>query len=245
MSLRARLWPVAASLGLVAGAGFSARQLPRSQAVSVATQGRPRQNDDRLVLHVPHAGGSVVLDGDTDDPSWTALPGPARTGPFVSPSGAPFRPYADARLLWGDGQLYIALYAADEDIRSRTDQPDGPTWLDDSFRLVFSRDGVQYVVEVSSNGAVTDAVRKSDGRLDYTWSSGAHVSHDQDGTPNDPTDTDEEWVIEMAVPFESLGVRCEHGSRIGFSARRCDMRGRLRSCGSWGEGPFEGEIILE
>ncbi|HXN32711.1 MAG TPA: hypothetical protein VN894_12650, partial [Polyangiaceae bacterium] len=140
-SLTAVLWIVAA------GAGVAARRvLGRRGGVVVASPREGRGDADRPVLHVPHLRGDLFLDGDTDDPGWTAAPGPARTGAFLRPNGAPSRPYSDARLVWGDGHLYVALYAADDDIRSLTDQADGPVWLDDSFRLVFTRDDVEYAV---------------------------------------------------------------------------------------------------
>ena len=231
---------------LLAGAGLAVRYFRGLRGGAVVVPQKRGSTGDRVLLRVPHLRGSIFLDGDTDDPGWTAPPGPARTGPFVQPNGAPSRPYSDARLVWGDGHLYIALYAADADIRSRTDQSDGPVWLGDSFRLVFSRDEVEYAIEVSPKGVVTDAIRKPGGEFDYAWNSGAHVSHDQDGTPNDSTDTDEEWVIEMAVPLESLGMPGERGDRVGFGVRRCDTRQNAsRICASWGESPFAGEIVLE
>jgi hypothetical protein len=206
-----------------------------------------------VTLVVPHLPGSITLDGDTDDPGWTQPPGPARTGPFRLPSGAEARPYSDVRLLWGDAHLYLALYAADEDIRTRTDEPDGPLWLDDSFRLTFRRDDVEYAIEVSPKGIVTDAVRRSGGAgrgraFDYSWNSGAHVSPEIDGTINRSDDMDEEWVIEMAIPFESLGLHGERGETIGFSVRRCDTpKGSPRVCAGWGEreGDAMARLVLE
>jgi hypothetical protein len=212
------------------------------------------------VLAVPHLAGAVALDGDTDDPGWTQPPGPARTGAFRLASGAEARPYSDARLLWGDGHLYLALYAADEDIRTRTDEADGPLWLDDSFRLTFWREGIEYAIEVSPKGVVTDAVKVTGRGYDYSWSSGVHVSPELDGTLNKPDDMDEEWVIEMAIPFEALGLRGERGESLGFSVRRCDTpkapqglrtlarepsQTQTRVCASWGEGEPRGRLVLE
>jgi hypothetical protein len=201
------------------------------------------------VLRVPHLPGSITLDGDTDDPGWIQPPGPARTGAFVLASGAVARPYSDTRALWGDGHLYLSLYAADEDIETRTDQADGPLWLDDSFRLSFVRGDVEYAIEVSPKGVVTDAIRRSGGAFDYSWSSGVHLSPELDGTINNSNDRDEEWVIEMAIPFESLGLKGEAGESIGFSVKRCDTpKGLPRVCGGWGEATAEvpeGQIVLE
>jgi hypothetical protein len=244
---------MAVAVAAAAGVGFGVRQLfahrgaPRAAPASASARGASAKSTGQEdVLRVPHLPGSITLDGDTDDPGWTQTPGPARTGPFVLASGVEARPYSDARLLWGDGHLYLALYAADEDVRTRTEQPDGPLWLDDSFRLVFSRDDVEYSIEVSPKAVVTDAVRRSGGAFDYSWSSGVHVSPELDGTMNKSDDMDEEWVIEMAIPFESLGLKGERGESIGLSIRRCDTpKGSARVCGSWGEGDARGRIVLD
>jgi hypothetical protein len=194
---------------------------------------------------VPHAPGSITLDGDTDDPGWLTAPGPARTGPFLFANGAPARPYSEARLVWGDGYLYMCLYAADEDIESRTDTNDGPLWLDDSFRVELSQPGMTYAIEVSPKAVVTDSIRRDGDKWDYAWNSGVHASHELDGTLNAPGDMDEEWVIEMAVPFESLGMKGEPGERIGFSAKRCDTpKHAARVCATWGSGTTRGDLVL-
>ncbi len=235
---------VAAAGGLMARRFFAARA-PAPPAPTTA-RALSALASDEVVLHVPHMPGSIVLDGDTDDPGWTTPPGPARTGQFLLANGATARPYSETRLVWGDGYLYLCLYAADENIETRTDQADGPLWLDDSFHVTFARGDTEYVIEVSPKAVVTDSLRKGGGALDYSWSSGVHASKELDGTINQPNDEDEEWVIEMAVPFESLGMKGERGESIGFSVRRCDTpKHASRVCASFGEGPTRGKLVLD
>jgi hypothetical protein len=199
------------------------------------------------VLRVPHAPGPITLDGDTDDPGWLRPPGPARTGAFLFENGKPARPYSEARLVWGGDYLYLALYASDEDIESHTDQADGPIGLEDSFRVVFSQPGIEYAIEVSPKAIVSDSIRRGDGEWDLTWSSGAHASREIDGSINDPRNMDEEWAIELAVPFESLGMKGEPGENIGMSLHRCDTpKHSPRVCAGWGDGGRgRGRIVLE
>ena len=60
-----------------------------------------------------------------------------------------------------------------------------------------------------------------------------------------PEESDEEWVIEMAIPFESLGLEGRPGERLGLSMHRCDTtKTGERVCGAWGEGERKGVIIL-
>jgi hypothetical protein len=247
---------VAASGLLLIAAGATARHLfaahakPPAPVVPVAPRGGVLPGEPDFVLHVPHTPGAILLDGDTDDPGWVRPPGPARTRAFLAPNGTPARPFSEIRTVWGDGYLYLSLYAADEDIESRTTEADGPLWLDDAFRVVFTRQDTQYAIEVSPRAIITDSVRQKGpggwGAWDYTWSAGVHASKEMDGTLNAPNNMDEEWVIEMAVPFESLGLQGDPGESIGFSASRCDTpRNAPRTCASWGDGAVAGRIVLE
>ena len=63
-----------------------------------------------------------------------------------------------------------------------------------------------------------------------------------------PDDDDEEWAVELAIPFDALGVSGRPGDRIGFAIHRCDTPhhgGRV--CASWGEGATgtKGVLILD
>lgn len=200
------------------------------------------------VLRVPHAPGPITLDGDTDDPGWLGRPGPARTGDYVFDSGEPARPYSDTRLVWGDGYLYLALYAADENIESHAEKPDDPLLQEDAFRVVFSQPGVEYAIDVSPRPVISDSIRRDGGSWDLSWRSGVHASKEIDGTLNNPDNRDEEWAIELAVPFESIGMKGESGESIGLSLSRCDTpRDVPRVCASWGQasGHGPGMIVLE
>jgi hypothetical protein len=201
------------------------------------------------VLRVPHVSGAIVLDGDTDDPGWLRAPGPARTRGFLLPSGKAAIPYSEARLVWGDGYLYLALYASDEDIEVHGDQPDQPVALDDAFRLTFARPGVEYEIDVSPTAVITDSVRRRGGEWDLSWNSGAHASKEIDGSLNEPKNRDEEWAIELAIPLESLDMAGERGEMIRMSLSRCDsLRGAPPICAGWGDGSAgygRGTIVLE
>jgi hypothetical protein len=201
---------------------------------------------DSLVLHVPHAEGNIVLDGDMDDPGW--IRASARTHAFVGADGVTAaRPYSEARFVWADGFLYVGLYAADEDLRAKSSEHDVPVEGDDVFHVVFSDGKLDRVMDLNPLGTLTDGTRPSgtNDLLDRSWESGAHVSHEIDGTPNVLGDHDEEWVIEMAIPFESLGLRGETGERIGVALRRCDtIKNGVTVCGTFGEGtPGEGPAL--
>jgi hypothetical protein len=171
-----------------------------------ARRREPLASSTRGTLVVPHAAAPIALDGDTDDPGWVRAPGPARSGPFVDATGAPARPYAEARLLRGDGVLYVLLYAADEDVRAT-----------DRFRLTFAGEGA-YAVAVTADGRVHDESPAG-------WRSGMHVSREIDGTLDDPRDLDEEWALELALPLASIGLRGARNERVAFHVTRFDAAG--------------------
>ena len=200
-----------------------------------------------VVLVVPHAKHPIVLDGHLTDPSW--LEEAVRTGPFLQSGGPSLAtPYSEARFLWGDGLLYVGLYASDEDICATHEAHDSHVWLDDSFRLAFDDGAREYLFDVSALGALADGVRTlaiPNGIIDYAWSSNARVSHELEGSLNDPSNNDEEWVIEMAIPLASLGQKGAPGEKLGLSVARCDTpKGQPRSCSDWGRSHGRGVIAL-
>jgi hypothetical protein len=63
----------------------------------------------------PPAASVIVCDGELDEPAWKRA---ERTGAFIDDAGQKAAPYSDARFVVSGDMLYVALYAADEDIRS-------------------------------------------------------------------------------------------------------------------------------
>lgn len=135
----------------------------------------------------PHASG-VVVDGDWDEPAWQH----AQRGQFTD-AGALARPSSEVRLVRGERELYVALYAADEDIEP-----------DDAFELAVGATRVQ----VDAAGHVTPPGVVAKVGLD-------------EGTLGDAHDDDEEWVVELALPLPPPGTpvtasRCDlpkHGGK--------------------------------
>jgi hypothetical protein len=247
---RGRFVVLAMAVGcMVAVVALRPRPPSRSPVATVASDAAAD-----VVLVVPHAKTAPVLDGEMTESVW--IDDVVRTGPFLesgSPSRASLaRPYSEARFSWGDGQLYVGLYASDEDIRATHDAGDGQVWRDDSFRLAFHDDAPnarEYLFDVSALGVLADGVRGAASpseAVDYTWSSHARIGHDLEGSPNDPSNNDEEWVIEIAIPLASLGKQGVRGERIGLWVSRCDTpKGQPRTCGDWGRTHGRGVLVLD
>jgi hypothetical protein len=190
------------------------------------------------VLRVAPTHQPMKLDGELNEPVWNAAS--ARTGPFVDAQGGEARPYSDARFLWDADNLYVALYAADDDIRANVTTHDGPVWTDDAFALRITpaepAGAPTYLFDISPAGVVTDAKRAPGGKDDVSWESGIKLGVDKDGTLNDSRDLDEEWVVEAAIPLRSMGAPPKPGTRLLIELGRCDTPRNTKEqrCGSWG-----------
>lgn len=197
---------------------------------------------------VPRVHQPVTINAELQTKKvWEADLGNTRN--FVDRAGRGMVPYTEAKFRWGGDRLYLMLYAGDLDLEGRVTTPDGPIEKDDSFRIEFGGGKDVRAIAVSVLGTVADARCTIDGdrrTCDARWRSRAEVAVDRDGTLNKVGDNDEEWVVEMAVPFAALGI--EHprpGMRIPISIRRCEIgRDGPRACGAWGVAP-RGELVLE
>ena len=187
-------------------------------------------------LAVPHVSGPIKIDGEVDEADWNAA---GRSGPFPDASGGEARPYSDARFLWDEENLYVTLYAADDDLRAKVTVHDGPVWIDDSFSMHLTPTGEgapTYLFDISASGVTMDARRTPDGKQDVSWESGIRLGVDRDGTLNDPSDEDEEWVIESAIPWRALGITPAAGARLQVDISRCDTprNTTTRRCSAFG-----------
>ncbi len=200
---------------------------------------------------MPHAQARIVPTGHFDVHAWG---GGARTGTFLDKAGLGAVPVSEARLLWGDGALYVFFYAGDLDLQAHATKRDEAVWNDDSVALTFrAPDGAKRIIQISVTGVVADgicpadAVGLADPRCDRRWESGVRVGTDADGTFNRIGDRDEEWAVEAAIPLAAIGVpSAAAGTRIPLTIGRCEMAyDGPRACGAWGDRPGGGLLVLE
>lgn len=222
----------------------------RSAPVAVALSSAAPATAGPAKLVVPRVAGSVVIDAELEGKKmWEGDSGTTRN--FKDVAGHGMVPYTEAKARWGDGKLYLMLYAGNLDLEGKVRAHDGPVERDDAFHLEFGHGDEVRVVSVSVLGTVADALCRpsgagSAGRVcDRRWDSQARVAVDRDGTLNKIGDNDEEWVVEMAIPLAALGFADAHaGTSIPFSIARCEIgHGSSRGCGGWGTQP-RGELTL-
>jgi hypothetical protein len=248
-SLRAPLaWTAAALVVVLAGvAAWASAGRSRAKAPGGARPDEP--GDANAVLHAPRVTAPIPINAETAGKAvWDSETG--NTGNLKDAAGHGMVPYTQAKVRWGDGNLYFMLYAGDLDLEGKVTQPDVPLDGDDSFRLELGAGPQVRVLAVSVRGAVYDAIcepRDGAPACDTAWQSGAKVAIDADGTLNKIGDNDEEWVVELALPLSALGIASPApGTRIPFAVRRCEVGyDGVHACGSWGAGSPRGELLLD
>jgi hypothetical protein len=208
------------------------RSLPGS-AASIGSSGPAAPPFD-----VPHNDAALTFDGELAEPAW--LHTAARTGDFLDESGAKAIPFSEARVMWQSDRLLVSLYAADIDIETKPDAGVA-SGKEDVFEVTLRHDGRIYALTMGAGGERITTQCTADGWAckgePLPWESGVEVGRDVDGTPNEPSDDDEEWVLEMAIPLRAIGAEPRVGERVEIRLRRCDFpRGAARACGTWSPG---------
>lgn len=122
----------------------------------------------------------------------------------------------EAGVLWSENCLYTFFRAYDKDIFAYHTERDSTTCQDDVLELFFKtrlNKEPYYNFEINALATVYDAYNlKSDEKAGGSrrWSKwnceGLKVAARIQGTLNDPTDVDEYWELEIAVPFASLDL---------------------------------------
>ncbi len=150
-----------------------------------------------IAKHTPHA---PTLDGEAKEAAWLEA---TITPPFFDDKGAPGRPHTEVRATWNADALYLLFYAGDEDLE-----------LDDWMGATLTGgNGKPVSFKIAPNGAI-------DGPIEL------QAGVDRDGTLADAGDDDEEWVVELAVPWSLLGRADEVKASFGRSDKPKDAARR-------------------
>lgn len=150
----------------------------------------------------------IRVDGKLDELAWFAAP---TVGPFRFTwykQGA--REQTVAKMLWDDENLYIAHICHDAHITARHTQHDDPIPEDDCFEIMLAPDptkeNVYFNVEWNLHGGYVDGHRPAGpAGPRKPWDvQGLHVASTYSGTLNDDSDTDEYWIVEVAIPLDNF-----------------------------------------
>jgi hypothetical protein len=120
----------------------------------------------------------------------------------------------EGRILWDDRCLYVGFKAHDKDIFSYFTERDSRTCDEDVLEVFLKPDAAKdpyYNFEINAINTVYDALnlkRGAGGSDHHRWSrwdcAGLKSAVFIQGTLNDPSDVDEFWQLEVAIPFAGL-----------------------------------------
>lgn len=117
-----------------------------------------------------------------------------------------------AKMLWDDMFLYVAFIIEDKKIWATYSDRDDPLYKEDVVEVYIDQDGDgrNYLeVEVNPLNTIFDLWLtkpwSEGGQGDFGWTmAGLETAVAVAGTVCDNSDTDEQWICEMALPFESM-----------------------------------------
>ncbi len=157
--------------------------------------------------------GAIIIDGNIDEVAW-------KTANMItnfyaySPKDAAVLSPTEARILWDNRNLYVAITCSDMDIWSLSDHVDDQLWRGDAaeFFVKPDRDSLAYYeFVIAPNGTLCDIRHSSRGAGGYyrfnSWSSNMRVKSIINGTDGDGSDLDVGYTVEMAIPLSAF-----HGS---------------------------------
>jgi len=183
--------------------------------------------------HVTRTRKPPIIDGALTDQVWTK----ARAVELVnSLDGRKTTVRTVARLLYDDEHLYVAFDCEDPDVWGTLMKRDDPIYNEEVVEIFIDAngDGRTYnEIEVSPNNTVFDAYFPARRQgMDTSWDSGVKSAVQVRGTLNDPSDLDQGWTVEMAIPIRRLAevphLPPRPGDRWRFNLYRLEHLERKR-----------------
>jgi len=174
--------------------------------------------------------GQLAVDGQLDEPAWQAA---AWSELFADIEGYD-RPAPDwhtrFKLLWDDEFFYIGAELEEPHVWATLTERDAVIYRENDFEVFIDPDGDThdyYEIEINALGTVWDLFLakpyRDGGKAESGWNiAGLRAAVSVSGTLNDPSDRDEGWSVELAIPWVAV---VEHAP--GGRAPRDGERWRL------------------
>lgn len=152
------------------------------------------------------------VDGRLAEASWQEA---AWTAPFVHNRG-PDRPAPEfrtrAKMMWNDTYLYIGAELEEPHVRAEFVTRDTTVWRENALELFIDPTGDThhyYEFQINARETIWDLMLtrpyRDGGRPLSAWDlRGLKRAVDVQGTLNDPSDEDEGWTVELALPWSVL-----------------------------------------
>ena len=159
---------------------------------------------------IPFIEGPLTIDGKEHESSWQNAPWSA---PFIDIEGNKKPPYeTHVKMLWDSTNLYIFAQIEEPHIWGDITERDAVMYYNNDFEVFIdpSGDTRNYAeIEINAQNAVWDLLLSKPYRTGGKYNTQWDIPDIQtavfiDGTLNDPSDIDQGWSVEMAIPLEYL-----------------------------------------
>ncbi|MCP4676029.1 MAG: hypothetical protein GY854_11090 [Deltaproteobacteria bacterium] len=198
-------------------------------------------------IAVPRAPSVPVIDGEFENED--AWKGAVELGAFAhTMTGDPVSRATTVRMMWDDKNLYVAMRAVDDYLKTRFTKHDDEVWKEDAFEVFLDPLGDKkdyYELQVSPAGVVFDSYLPAYRKNRNEWTSKMVAKVTTDGKVNDDSDKDKGWTAELAIPFASLnkggGVPPQFGSKWRVNFFRVDITTKKPRYSAWSP-PLRGDF---
>jgi hypothetical protein len=144
--------------------------------------------------------------------------------------------------LWNSQFLFMAFQVEDSKlIAHQTDNDHRRLYLDDMVEFLIdpNLDATELwlpddlIYHINLLNTVKDDRGTITSDRDVAWDGKATHAIKMTGTLNDDSDTDQGYVLEVAVPWSEIGVDPEEGTKMGFNFANGDNDGKGRQLFDW------------
>ncbi len=193
--MRMKLWMGGLAVMLLEG-GCECRK--SSPAVAAAPSACPAPSLEARPV------SSIQIDGKLDERAWLAA---VSSGAFSAlGKGGALAPHSELRAVWTSEALVLAMYAADEDLRA-----------DDAFVVSWATAGAPVTVRITVKGELSCV--SSTGAC--VVPPGVRAAAETDDSIDDASDFDEEWQVELSIPWSAFGATARP-TAVKVNASRTD-----------------------
>lgn len=184
--------------------------LETSEGQIPAFSDTPLFNTKNYVVH--KVEDSMTINGELNEPDWNAAPW---TDSFLDIQGnnAP-KPFYQtrAKMLWDENYFYYSAELEDPHVWATITERDAVIFMDNNFEIFIDpNDDTHnyYELEINAFGTYWDLLLtkpyRNGGRAVNAWDiKGLKIGISVNGTINDPSDQDEGWTLEAAIPWQVL-----------------------------------------
>lgn len=167
------------------------------------------------------ASEKITVDGKLSESEWAKAEWTDFFLDIIGPEGEPPLQQTRLKMLWDSNYFYFAVEMMEEHIWAKLTERDAVIYYDNDFEIFVDPDGDNhryFELEINAFNTVWDLFLKRPYRDTTRVDNGFDMPNLLTavkiyGTLNDPSDTDEKWTIEIAIPWKDI-VEYMPGNRL-------------------------------